>query len=177
MNKEKPDVSEISLEDFQERRFPLRQDYRITICDNAYQVIYEHARENTGVEICGVLIGDVFKDSGRPYLEIIDAIRGEYATNQDGHVTFTHRTWSYINEVRSSKFPDKRIVGWYHSHPRGEIFLSTRDMFVHENFFNQPWQVAFVVDPVSKDDGFFIWQKGKPIQTKQYWVLGETQDE
>src|SRR5439155_15730472 len=42
------------------------------------------------------------------------------------------------------------------------IFLSGMDLFIQDNFFNLPWQVAFVYDPLGKDEGMFIWRHGKP---------------
>lgn len=172
MKIETPDISEISLTDLQYCPFPLLPDYRIAISRRAYETIYRHAKENTAVEIGGVLVGDIYKDTQGPYLEITEAIRGEHTVNHAGQITFTHETWCYINNVKDSRFPDKRIVGWYHSHPRFGIFLSPQDTFIHSNFFNLPWQVAFVFDPISDDEGFFVWHNGKPIPIEQYWLDG-----
>ena len=57
--------------------------------------------------------------------------------------------------------PDARIVGWYHTHPGFGIFLSGMDLFIQDNFFNLPWQVAFVYDPTSEEEGLFVWHAGK----------------
>lgn len=35
------------------------------------------------------------------------------------------------------------------------------DLFIHENFFSSPWQVAYVFDPQSEEEGFFVWREGK----------------
>ena len=35
------------------------------------------------------------------------------------------------------------------------------DLFIQDNFFNLPWQVAFVYDPIAGDDGSFVWRAGK----------------
>jgi proteasome lid subunit RPN8/RPN11 len=172
MDRKSPDVSQIVLSDLQERPFPMLTDFRIVFSEHAYEVVHAHTKENTSVEICGVLIGDIFKDNRGPYLEITDAIRGEGAVNLAGQVTFTQETWSYINGIKDTKFSDKRIVGWYHTHPRFGIFLSPQDIFIQENFFSQPWQVAFVIDPVAEEEGFFIWQEGKPVRIERYWIAG-----
>lgn len=172
MNIEKPDISEINIAELSDRPFPLRQDYRIAISKHAYETIYKHAKENISVEICGVLIGDIFKDADGPYLEITNVIKGEHADNKAGEVKFTHETWSHINDVKDTEFPNKRIVGWYHSHPGLGIFLSPQDMFIHKNFFNQPWQVAFVIDPVSDDEGYFVWYSGNPVRIDHFWLDG-----
>jgi len=173
MNRKTPDVSDINLEELQKSTFPSSVEFRIAISDEAYEFMKVHAKENVEVEVCGVLIGEIYKDENGPFLEVTNAIRGEYANNQGVGVTFTHETWSYIHEEKDSKYPDKQIVGWYHTHPRFGIFLSTQDLFIQENFFNQPWQVAFVIDPISNDDGFFVWQNGKATRIEQYWVGGE----
>jgi hypothetical protein len=58
-------------------------------------------------------------------------------------------------------YAGKMIVGWYHSHPSYGIFLSGDDTFIQQNFFNQPWQIAIVIDPVRKEIGTFGWVGGK----------------
>ncbi len=172
MNTKALDVSNINPEELRERTFPSVTEFRITISDQAYEFMQKHAKEKTDIEVCGVLIGEIYKDKLGAFLEITNAIRGEHAVNQGVEVTFTHETWAYIHEEKDSKYPDKRIVGWYHTHPRFGIFLSPQDMFIHENFFNQPWQVAFVIDPISEDEGFFVWHNGKATRIEQYWIGG-----
>ena len=112
------------------------------------------------------------KDKVGPYLEITDAIRGEYADNKTGEVRFTQETWSHINNIKDSKFPELKIVGWYHSHPQFGVFLSEQDLFIHKNFFGQPLQVAYVIDPQSNEEGFFIWHNGSALKTEYFWLEG-----
>ncbi|UCH95796.1 MAG: Mov34/MPN/PAD-1 family protein [Candidatus Aminicenantes bacterium] len=172
MTVKSPDVSEINLEELEESSFPSLAEYRVAITDEAYKNIHKHSRENTDLELCGVLIGRISKDKAGPFLFITDIIRGEYAENEGVQVTFTHETWAHISDIKDSKFPDKLIVGWYHTHPRFGIFLSEQDLFIHKNFFNNPWQVAFVVDPIFEDEGFFAWYNGEPTLIHYYWVAG-----
>ena len=53
------------------------------------------------------------------------------------------------------------MIGWYHTHPGFGIFLSDMDVFICDNFFNLPWQVAFVYDPLGGDEGNFVWRAGQ----------------
>jgi len=172
MKNGKPDVIDILSENIQEKPFSAQLDFRISISDSAYKAIIKHAKEDQNIEICGILIGEVFKDTNGPYLEISDIIKGEHADNQAGQVMFTHETWEYINSVKDGQFANKLIVGWYHTHPRFGIFLSDQDVFIQRNFFDKPWQVAFVVDPIQEEEGFFIWRTGIPEKTKHYWLDG-----
>lgn len=176
MNPEKPDISEIQLTQLTEHPFPMSAEYRIAVSDRAYEALCNHAKENDTIEICGVLIGNVYKDEGGPFLEISDVIRGEHADNKMGEVKFTQETWSYINDIKDAEYSDKKIVGWYHSHPRFGVFLSTQDFFIHKNFFNQPWQVAYVIDPITNEEGFFVWHDGNAVRGEYFWLEGKRKE-
>ena len=116
--------------------------------------IRQHARSELDTEICGVLIG-----SGEEDVSLISAsIPGLDAEKAGTHVTFTQDTWQHIYRVKDRDFPDERIIGWYHSHPGFGVFLSDHDTFIHRNFFSAPGQIAWVFDPVSDEEGCFIWQ-------------------
>jgi hypothetical protein len=58
------------------------------------------------------------------------------------------------------------MVGWYHTHPDWGVFLSGMDMFICDNFFNKPLDVAFVIDPCRQERSFFQWT-GDPRQRKR----------
>jgi len=125
------------------------------------QQIRRHARSSMKAEVCGILIGGQVEGVTR----VEACIAGENAAQGGAHVTFTQNTWEHIYKVKDAKFPDRAIVGWYHSHPGFGIFLSEYDIFIHENFFREPFQVAWVFDPHSDDEGCFGWieKKVKPL--------------
>ena len=64
-------------------------------------------------------------------------------------------------EVKDELYPEERIVGWYHSHPGFGVFLSEHDLFIQENFFSSPGQVAWVYDPHTDEEGCFGWVAGE----------------
>ncbi|MBF0543105.1 MAG: Mov34/MPN/PAD-1 family protein [Candidatus Riflebacteria bacterium] len=155
--------------------FPAPQisEYRVRIDKSAYEKIVLHSNENKKVELCGVLTGKIGKDNLGPFLLIDDMVRAEGAKNEGAQVTFTHTSWDFIhNEIE--KRGGGKIVGWYHTHPGFGIFLSDMDKFIQEYFFNQPFQVAFVIDPISNSEGLFAWISGK-IQPLSKWWVGETE--
>lgn len=123
--------------------------------------IHRHGQQHSSVEICGVLVGRGYRDAAGPYVYLEGAIRGDHADNQTAQVTFTSETWNHINAVLDNAFPEQRILGWYHTHPGFGIFLSGMDLFIHDNFFNTPEQFAIVYDPLSGDEGIFLWNNGK----------------
>ena len=52
------------------------------------------------------------------------------------------------------------ILGWHHTHPGYDVFLSSYDLFIQENFFDLPFQTAYVVDPLKDNRGFFAKKDG-----------------
>ena len=126
-----------------------------------------HGRENKSHEVCGVLIGNLCLSPEGKWMVVVDGrIEGKYASYTLGSVTFTDKAWTYINEQLDAHYPQRRIVGWYHTHPNFGIFLSSADMFIHTNFFNLKWQPAYVFDPIRETDGWFLWNEKKPVPSK-----------
>lgn len=168
------DVTQLAGETMPADAFPapLKADFRAFFEPDVHRAVHAHASENTRVEICGVLVGEWRKDDNGPFASISNFIRCDNASSEMTEVTFTHDSWSHINNEMDSKYTDKRIIGWYHSHPDFGIFLSDRDVFIQEHFFSGAGQVALVVDPVRKLEGVFEWRAGKPELMKHYWVGG-----
>jgi proteasome lid subunit RPN8/RPN11 len=126
---------------------------RVAIEAEVARQVRQHGRSSMKAEVCGVLIG---REEGN--MTIVDAcIAGVNAAQGGAHVTFTQDTWQHIYEVKDKKWPDARIVGWYHSHPGFGVFLSDHDLFIHKNFFSSPQQIAWVYDPHNDEEGCFGW--------------------
>lgn len=132
---------------------------RTFVLQSVINEIKAHGRTSMHREVCGVLLGNLCFDGGA-YLLVDARIEGKFATHQSGSVTFTSETWDYINNERDTKYPEKKIVGWYHTHPGFGIFLSNMDAFIHNNFFSLKWQPAYVFDPQAETDGFFFANDG-----------------
>jgi proteasome lid subunit RPN8/RPN11 len=161
-----PDASKVKAEDWPMRPLPgvksMRSaQYQGIVRRVALDEIHGHGKSVTAVEVCGVLIGNVFQDEMGPYLYVSGAIRGDRASGLAAQVTFTAETWTEIQAIMDRDHPDERIVGWYHTHPGFGVFLSGMDLFIQDHFFNLPWQVALVYDPLGGDEGMFFWKDGK----------------
>jgi proteasome lid subunit RPN8/RPN11 len=129
--------------------------------------IRQHARSSMSQEICGALIGTA--ETG--HIIISARIEGKNASQGGAHVTFTQDTWDYIYKVKDAKFAGYKIVGWYHSHPGFGVFLSEYDLFIHQNFFNAPHQIAWVFDPHSDEEGCFGWKGEKIVRFENITVI------
>jgi proteasome lid subunit RPN8/RPN11 len=142
----------------------------VAIVEAVRDQIDAHVAGDTKVERGGVLVGIVDKMTGR--VDITGAVAATTAVGAVSSLTFTHETWDEVDAEMSHNYPDQEIVGWYHSHPHFGIFLSAYDLFIQENFFAEPWQVAYVVDPLLHKSGFFGWERGEIIRLQRWAVFG-----
>jgi proteasome lid subunit RPN8/RPN11 len=146
---------------------PLNAQPTVVVDSEVVRQIRQHARSSSTIEVCGVLIG---QDRDHR-IDVFQCIEGQNAEEAGTHVTFTQETWEHIYAVKDQKYPEERIVGWYHSHPGFGVFLSDHDTFIHKNFFSSPGQVAWVFDPHSDEEGCFGWVGGRIERLTQIGVV------
>ncbi len=132
--------------------------------------IKKHAIEDTNRELGGLLVGEVNESNGKNYINITASIRAQHTGHSGASVTFTHETWDQVYRTMDQEHPDEIILGWYHTHPNFGVFLSGDDLFIHRNFFNQRWLVAFVIDPVRNHSGFFNWKRDEIVKSNGYYI-------
>src|SRR5688500_1538477 len=165
LSPQEQDLAAIKPGEWGDREFPLGPRERPTrrqviFKQSVLNDIYGHGRSAPDIEVCGVLVGNVYQDAQGPFVFVEANIRGNFSSGKAAQVTFTAKTWSHIQDVMDKSYPDMRILGWYHTHPGHGIFLSDMDLFIHKNFFSLPWHLAFVFDPQNQEEGLFAWRTG-----------------
>ncbi|NBX76798.1 MAG: hypothetical protein EBQ92_09605 [Proteobacteria bacterium] len=149
-----------------------RQHFQVLIQKEVNLAIEKYCHSELKKEVGGVLVG---REKGNEAIEILGAVEAKYAEHQAASLTFTHQSWDYIHQVMESKYSGLKIVGWFHTHPGYGIFLSSYDIFIHENFFSLPYQVALVIDPCQEQRGIFAWKNKKIEKLSHYWTGGTTE--
>ncbi|MCS7125854.1 MAG: Mov34/MPN/PAD-1 family protein [Aigarchaeota archaeon] len=97
-------------------------------------------------EVAGLLIGRYEKK--QDILEIWDAISGNQKSSS-AFVALDEEVMAITFEWLSQERPGLNIVGWYHSHPGFDLFLSTIDIETQKRYQMMfPKAVAMVIDPL-----------------------------
>lgn len=146
------------------------QDHRpmVLIRKEALHEMHGHAASEMHHEIAGYLLGFPAKDAqtGTNVTYIERAVRAIYDSTST-HVTMHAASFNDVETVR--KQDGTILVGYYHSHPRLNIFLSSTDVENFKDYHSEDYQIAVVVDPSHTLSrciesslewiGFFGWSK------------------
>lgn len=151
-------------------------DIKIYIKQGVYKEIEKFSKEDTSHERGAILIGDYAEINSKKHVIISDFIEAKYTDASASTLTFTHETWNYIHKKHEELYPEKKILGWQHTHPSYGIFLSNYDIFIQKNFFNLPWQVAYVVDPIAGTRGFFQWKNDKVEKISGFYIFDDIEN-
>lgn len=135
----------------------------------AREKIYSHLNtEDT--ELGGLLIGKVYSTSnlfqGIIAIEIFDSIpSGDFDTSPVS-LKMNSEVWTQASVMIDT---DKIIVGWYHSHPNLGVFFSGTDRYTQRHFFNYPYNVGLVIDPIRNEEKYFIG--GESQETRNIFIV------
>ena len=137
----------------------------VFIKESCLKAMDEHAQCDIRREQAGILCGQAYRDSEQLYLDVISMYPVD-TVNSPTHFHFHERSWESVWRQFGE---NPAIIGWFHTHPGHGIFLSPTDLRTQETYFSAPWQIAVVVDPVSRQFGVFDG-KGKILNTKLHTI-------
>lgn len=152
----------------------VEESKNIYILQSVYKEIHRFTQNKTTNESGGMLVGTTLEEFGKANIIISGFVEAKRCEATPTTLTFTHETWEYVHKEIEKKHPGKKIVGWIHTHPDFGIFLSEYDKFIHQNFFNEDNQVAYVVDPIQKIEGFYFWINGKIEKCRGFYIYDKT---
>jgi proteasome lid subunit RPN8/RPN11 len=120
-----------------------------------------HVSQTLERELGGFLLGNRYRcATGRTYVIIDQLVEAERTESDDVSLSFTHESLRRLEDHLDKKFRGKALLGWYHSHPRMNVFLSSDDLTVHDAHFGKPWHSALVIEPEKHFGGFFCPRGG-----------------
>lgn len=147
----------------------------VFVTQRAFVRVCAHAGSDLENEVGGWLAGKwrVDKKSGEQFIVVENILPAKHTRHGKAHLTFTQDTQVSLLSIFEERYPDRELVGWYHTHPGMGIFLSSYDIWLHQNFFPQLYQVALVIEPHSSTGGFFIRQADGGLDPHHYYGFYE----
>ena len=152
----------------------VEENKNIYISQAVYKEIHKFTKNKTTNESGGMLVGTIIEEFGKTNIVISGFVEAKFCEATPTTLKFTHETWEFVHKEIEKKHKGKKIVGWIHTHPDFGIFLSEYDKFIHQNFFSEAYQVAYVVDPIQDIEGFYFWINGNIEKCKGFYIYDKT---
>ena len=152
----------------------VEENKNIYISQAVYKEIHKFTKNKTTDESGGMLVGTIIEEFGKTNIVISGFVEAKFCEATPTTLKFTHETWEFVHKEIEKKHKGKKIVGWIHTHPDFGIFLSEYDKFIHQNFFSEAHQVAYVVDPIQDIEGFYFWINGNIEKCKGFYIYDKT---
>jgi proteasome lid subunit RPN8/RPN11 len=158
----------------------------ILVSRQALEEMQEIARADIQVEQGGTLIGNIYERGDGPgyLIEITNHIYAKDAQGTHTQLRYTVESWLQRKALMVEQFADKRIVGWYHTHPLHQLsaykeepyyhhdalFFSQDDIFIHSQFFQESWYVALVLNTLGQP-AFFCWTDNTIVKAAGFFII------
>jgi proteasome lid subunit RPN8/RPN11 len=151
-------------------------DLKLVVTQDVLIEVDRHTRSTLERELGGFLLGNLYRcpNTGSQFVLIDQLWEARFTVGNEVSLRLTTDTWADLADQMQTRFRGKLLVGWYHSHPRMSVFLSGDDLELHEARFSEPWMFALVVEPLTKQGGFFGQLHGQlhptiPIPFHEYF--------
>jgi proteasome lid subunit RPN8/RPN11 len=147
----------------------------VFVTPRAFIRLCAHAGSDLDNEVGGWLVGKWRRDKNcdQQFIVVENALPAPFTRQGRAFLTFTQDSQVALQNLMEERFPDKELLGWYHTHPKMGVFLSAYDTWLHNNFFPQHYQIALVVEPHSSTGGFFIRQMDGSLDPRRYYGFYE----
>lgn len=150
---------------------PLRNSgmaFLIFVQQNCMEAMESHVRSDILNEQAGILCGKAYQDDGGGYYISVTSALAVDTISSPGHFSFHEKSWDAVwGKIEA----DSNIVGWYHSHPGIGVFMSATDLRTQALYFNAPWQIAVVIDPISRETGIFHGPDGERVLSERIRMI------
>jgi len=123
-----------------------------------------------GHEQGGLLCGALYRSKG-PAIDAVEIRVAVPATEFSSSGVSLRMETGVWDRVRETLAPGEIVVGWYHSHPGLGAFFSGTDRRTQAAFFNHPFSLGWVIDPLHREEAWFAGGESEPLPIERVLYL------
>jgi proteasome lid subunit RPN8/RPN11 len=145
----------------------------VYLAKQAEQAIDSHLASECA-ELGGLLLGRVFKApfaaaSAYSWITLIEiTVPSNEYHNSSVSLRMGTEVWNRASTLLRGGI---MVVGWYHSHPNLGVFFSGTDRATQSAFFNHPYALGLVIDPIRKQRKCFFGGASQELDERAMAVV------
>lgn len=150
---------------------------KIYVEDYVVTYMNQLASEYPNRQSAAVLLGFHTKQEDVRLTFINGAIGIPSASVDEDQVSFCSALWEDIYETMRKYFKNSEIVGWFLTRPGKSLGINEKITKIHVDQFPGRDKTLFLMDPMDREDAFFIYEGGKLVQQHGYYIYYERNED
>jgi proteasome lid subunit RPN8/RPN11 len=121
----------------------------------------------------GLLLGEPLVSTPGDAMPAVVFVRTAVPGLDDDATEYSLRLAAGVwDAARAALLPGEVVVGWFHSHPDIGAFFSGTDRRTQAGFFPHPFSVGWVIDPVRREQAWFVGPRSHELGNDNVLPLG-----
>ena len=150
---------------------------KIYVEDYVVTYMNQLASEYSNRQSAAVLLGFHTKQEDMRLTFINGAIGIPAAKVEEDQVSFSSDLWEDIYGTMRQYFHNCEIVGWFLTRPGKSLGINEKITKIHVDQFPGREKTLFLMDPLDREDAFFIYENGKLVRQHGYYIYYERNED
>ena len=144
----------------------------VALASDAFRKAWDHVVHSPH-ERGGLLLGESLVSSPGDAVPAVVFLRTAVPGLDDDATEYSLRLAAGVwDAARAALLPGEIVVGWFHSHPDIGAFFSGTDRRTQAGFFHHPFSVGWVIDPVRREQAWFVGPRSHALANDSVVSLG-----
>lgn len=150
---------------------------KIYVEDYVVTYMNQLASEYPNQQSAAILLGFYTRQNDMRLTFINGAIGIPNAKVDEDTVSFDSHLWEEMYDTIKKYFHDIEIVGWFLTRPGKSLGINEKITKIHVDQFPGSEKTLFLMDPLDKEDAFFIYENGKLTRQHGYYIYYERNED
>ena len=144
----------------------------VALASDAFRKAWDHV-VHSPLERGGLLLGEPLVNAPGDGVPAVVVLRTAVPGLDDDATEYSLRLAAGVwDAARGALAPGEFVVGWFHSHPDIGAFFSGTDRRTQAGFFHHPFSVGWVIDPVRREQAWFVGPRSRELANDSVVPLG-----
>ena len=154
----------------EEKRKIYVEDYVVTYMNQL-------ASEYSNRQSAAILLGFHAKQEDMQLTFINGAVGIPAAEVEEDQISFRSDLWEDIYSTMRKYFSNSEIVGWFLTRPGKSLGINEKITKIHVDQFPGNNKTLFLMDPLDREEAFFIYENGKLTRQQGYYIYYERNED
>lgn len=150
---------------------------KIYVEDYVVTYMNQLAKDSGGRQAAAILLGFFTREDQTCLTFVNGAVAVPEAEVEDDQIAFDSDLWEKIYDTIHTYFKNGEIVGWFLSRPGRSLEINEKITKTHADQFPGAEKAFYLMDPLDREDAFFIYENGRLTRQRGYYIYYERNED